>query len=479
MLSGIMFPMRFINRQKELRRLNAALEVASGSSRSKAAFVAVWGRRRVGKSRLLTEWCQQVGGLYAVAEQSSAKIQRAYLASAIAMRFPGFADVEYPDWRSLLDRLSSECQKRAWRGPFIIDELPYLIESEPSLASILQRWVDHSQWRPCFVVSGSGTHMMRGTVLNASAPLFGRANQAFALEPLSAGLLSEVFPDASSRWLVSAYAVWGGIPRYWELAADTGADIDAAVDWLALDPSGPLHHEPERLLREESPPATHLRPLLDVIGNGAHRLSEIAGRLGKPASSLSRPLVHLQNMGFIQRELPFASNPLSGKRSLYRISDPFLKFWFRVVAPNRAALASVPRQTRLEIFARYRSSLEAEAWESLCRQAVPRLSCESSAVARLGPWRSAARYWRGGLPEVDLVARSLDGKRLLVGEAKWSGRVRKHAEHLMRRDLGHLPGINDHEIVRTLFVPDLPEGRDRIGDMHLADAGAVLRSLRD
>jgi len=67
----------------------------------------------------------------------------------------------------------------------------------------------------------------------------------------------------------------------------------------------------------------------------------------------------------------------------------------------------------------------------------------------------------------------------LVGEAKWSGQGRKHAYDLMRRDLAHLPGINDHEIVRILFVPALPDGRERIGDVHLADAGSVLRSLRD
>lgn len=158
---------------------------------------------------------------------------------------------------------------------------------------------------------------------------------------------------------ISHGALWGGVPCYWELAEPFGTDIDNAVDALVLDPAGPLHGEPDRLLREESPPATALRPLLDVIGNGAHRVSEIAGRLGKPTSSLSRPLASLMEMGFVRRDTPFGSDPKSGKRSLYRIDDPFLRLWFRVVAPHRAALAGAPRETRLAYWRRYRSEATA------------------------------------------------------------------------------------------------------------------------
>ena len=137
---------------------------------------------------------------------------------------------------------------------------------------------------------------------------------------------------AGLRELVSLYALWGGMPRYWELAQTFGCDLDAAVDTLVLDPAGALHDEPDRLLRAETPPATSLRPLLDVIGAGAHRASEIGGRLGKPASSLARPLATLVAMNLVRRETPFGSDPKSGKRSFYRIDDPFLRLWFRVVA---------------------------------------------------------------------------------------------------------------------------------------------------
>ncbi len=89
-------------------------------------LVVVYGRRRIGKTRLLLEWSARHGGLYTVADQSAAQIQRRYFAEAVALRLPGFADVDYRDWRGLLARLAREASAAGLRGPFIFDELPYL-----------------------------------------------------------------------------------------------------------------------------------------------------------------------------------------------------------------------------------------------------------------------------------------------------------------------------------------------------------------
>ncbi len=119
-----------LNRVAELRRLDAALQRPDG-------FAAIWGRRRVGKSRLLLEWCASREGLYTVADGSAAPVQRRYLAGEVARRFPGFSSVEYPDWSSLLDRFRAEAVASGWRGPWVVDELPYLIASDRSLPSAL------------------------------------------------------------------------------------------------------------------------------------------------------------------------------------------------------------------------------------------------------------------------------------------------------------------------------------------------------
>ena len=464
--------MEFLNRRAELRRLDNALRPG--------AFAVIWGRRRVGKSRLLIEWARRCGGLYTVADQSAPSVQRRYLAAAIGERFPGFADVEYPDWRAFFARLGSEAASSGWGGPFILDELPYLIAADPTIVGTLQNWIDSAMPRPCTVVSGSSQHMMHGAALEAGAPLYGRAVEAFAVQPLRPGYLGDAFGTDDARELVALYALWGGMPRYWELAQGAlagGADLAEAVDSLVLDPAGPLHGEPDRLFLEETPPAIALRPLLDVIGAGAHRLSEIAGRLERPASSLSRPLTTLAAMQLVRRETPFGTSAKATKRALYRIDDPFLRFWFRVVAPHRAVHAQAPRETRIGYWQRYRTVLEAYAFEELCRMAVPALHRCDIPLAALGPWEPAQRYWRGNDPELDIVARSTDGKRLLVGEAKWL-RGRSAVSRAAPAHVGRtLPFPSEREIVHAMFVPEAAVGVDAETGTHLVGAKSVMEAL--
>jgi hypothetical protein len=128
-----------------------------------------------------------------------------------------------------------------------------------------------------------------------------------------------------------------------------------------LDPLGPLHREPDRLLLEELPPAMETRPVLDAIGAGAHRLSEIAGRMGRPATSMSRPLQRLVAMGLVRREVPFGESEKKSRRSLYSIDDPFFRLWFRVVAPHRGALAAGSRATRRDLRQRHWPGLASSA----------------------------------------------------------------------------------------------------------------------
>ena len=99
--------------------------------------------------------------MYAVADRSVPSVQRRYLAAAVDRQFPGFAAVEYPDWRSFLSRLAAEAGRRGWPGPFVLDELPYLIAADPTLTGVLQAWVDGAPGRPCVVPSGSSQRMMR------------------------------------------------------------------------------------------------------------------------------------------------------------------------------------------------------------------------------------------------------------------------------------------------------------------------------
>lgn len=442
--------MDFLNRHDELERLDGLVARGRG-------FAVVYGRRRIGKTRLLTEWVGRHGGTYAVADQSAAEVQRRYFAEAVGTRLPGFSAVEYRDWRGLFDRLARDATLAGWRGPLVIDELPYLVQASPDLPAILQRWLDHDARELVVVVAGSSQHMMQGLILDASAPLYGRASEILHLAPLDPRHLRDALGTSVGRTLVDAYAAWGGIPRYWELAAAMSGSVERRIDRLVLDPLGPLHLEPDRLIAEEMPPANEVRPLLDAIGGGAHRLSEIAGRLGRPATSLSRPMHRLQTLGLVHREVPFGDDERSGKRSLYRIADPFTRLWFRVVAPYRALLTTTTPEGRLAHFRRFWPQLVGEAWEELCRLRVP----------RLGPWGPASRWWRGNAPEWDIVAASLDGRRVLLGEAKLRASRGAMAE-LERR--APPPELGNVEVVRVMFAVE----RGDVEGSRVVDAEEVL-----
>ncbi len=166
--------------------------------------------------------------------------------------------------------------------------------------------------------------------------------------------------------------MWGGTPRYWELAADH-PDLPTAIRTLVLSPLGVLFEEPQRLLLDDLRDTTQAASILSLIGAGCHRISEIAARLEKPVTALSRPLQRLQDMDLVHRELPFGEETRGGKRTLYKISDPFLRFWFRYVEPNRSRLgAGLSTIVEKEILERLGHHV-GEIWEELARaSASPR-----------------------------------------------------------------------------------------------------------
>lgn len=465
--------MEFLNRHDEMRRLEMVAQ------QNEAALVVVWGRRRVGKSRLLAEWATRHGGLYWVGDESGPAIQRRYLAAALEAVLPGFAAVDYPDWYSLLDRLSRDARAARWRGPLVLDELPYLVAPSPELPSVLQKWIDRERRQGGLVlaVAGSSQRMMHSAVLDATAPLYGRADQILKLEPLTFGFVPEAIGPANAAEAFAFFACWGGMPRYWELAAGYATDIVAAVDDLLLSPLGPLHDEVDRLLRQEMPSAVSLRPILDAIGMGSHRSSEIAGRLQQPATTLTRPLAQLQQLGYVRREVPYGDDEKRSKRSLYRLADPFLRLWFRTVASHRGALQTATAAHRRQTFTAVWPQLRGEAWEELCRAAIPQLALPETSLS------PAMRSWAAGAAEWDAVSQSPSGDVLVLAECKATTRpVGGRELRQMIHDLEAKPPPTTRKppqkTQRWLCAPTFHSRRPRLPDhIRLIDARDVLAAL--
>lgn len=399
----------FLDRQEEAARFRRLID------RPEGALGVVYGRRRCGKSRLLREVLPQERSVYYVGDDREASLQRASLATEIGRLLPGFERVAYPDWDALFARWWSSASPGT---VLALDEFPSLAAVAPELPSLLQKFLDREAERGIhLLLSGSSQRMMQGLVLDRTAPLFGRATEILKISPLPAGWIEDALKLEDPERAIEAYAVWGGTPRYWELAGDH-PDVRSALRSLLLSPLGVLAEEPSRLLLDDMRDTTQAASILSLIGQGCHRISEIAARLGKPATALSRPIQRLQDMDLITREQPFAEESRGGKRTLYKISDPFLRFWFRYVEVNRSRLGAGQVAAVEEEIGQRLGHHIGEVWEELARASVPRL------VLGGKTWGTAGRWWGPGLDrqplEVDIVAHSVDGSSILIGEAKWA-----------------------------------------------------------
>jgi AAA+ ATPase superfamily predicted ATPase len=241
---------------------------------------------------------------------------------------------------------------------------------------------------------------------------------------------------------------------------------------------GPLNEEPNRLLHEESPSAIHLRPILDAIGLGATRLSEIAARIGQPITSLNRPIQRLIELDLVQREVAFGSDEVNSKKTLYKIGDPFLRFWFNIVAPRKSAFSQVSLAVRYQWTKEALPSLFSLAWEELCRIAIPLLSQDWETI-----FEPAKRYWEGQSFEWDILSHSVDKAWFLIGEAKWT-ETKPSAQwiHKTLRELRSkgLPPVKHHPRAQpfyVLFLPEKPKQLDLPTDCRVVEAKEVIKAL--
>lgn len=465
--------MRFLDRKEELARLLRL------STERNGGFAAIWGRRRIGKSALLQEWCRRTNGLYVVADETVAVAQREELASVIGTRFPGFGEVRYPSWKTLFDALSRQAAAADWHGPFALDEFPYLVEADASLPSVFQNWLDGEKRRGGIVtaIAGSSQHMMHGLVMEADSPLYGRADEKIRLAPIGIGFISEALHLANPLDAVMAYAVWGGVPRYWVAAERYGKELETCLDDLVLNPLGIFHEEPTTLLQSEIPSAASLKPYLNVIGSGVNRVSEIAGRLELPATALSRPLARLVDLGLVRREIPFGDSEKGSRKSVYKLADPFCRFWFYVLSARRTIFADAPGKVRRAVWRTQADQVFAFTWEELCRRFVA-TSVRLAQLAGEGDfWLPAGRWWRGSEREWDVVSRNGSNSKVLLGEVKWSQKpfekreVTRLCQELLRRSVPE--GLHG-ERTFVLFLPLITKDVMPTDDVVLITAEELL-----
>ena len=443
----------FVDRIEETARLRDAL------SREKSSLVVVYGRRRLGKSTLIKRVLSD-GDVYFLADRSEGQHQRTLLAKVVAQVFPDFDKLTYPDWESLFRAVNYRTDKRF---TLCLDEFPYLVEQSPELPSVLQKLVDEKQLKYNLVLCGSSQNMMYGLFLDSTAPLYGRADEIMRLTPIRLPYIQEAL-DLDAVSSVEEYAVWGGVPRYWELRENRNSLSDALWHNI-LSINGTLYEEPIKLFQDDVKDIVKTSTIMSYIGSGANRLSEIAARCNEPATNLSRPLKKLIDLGFLEKDVPFGIDEKNAKKSLYKIADPFMAFYYQFVVPNRSFIELGRRLPLEQALAAHFPEYVSMHWEKLCRDAVTGNMVNGIVYGK------AKRWWGPVLNEdkkpeqieIDVMAESLDKKYLLVGECKWTNHENgKQLTAELLRKANLLPFAKNYKILPVLFLKNAP--KDDVGN---------------
>ena len=400
---------KFINRKVELRQLESQYDGESGR------LVVLYGRRRLGKTALLRQFATEKPNCYFMADRAGESELRRALASAMAVSLnePVLESAEYGSWYDLFaafDRFRSPNQ----RFVLIFDEYQYLCQVEPAFSSFLQKWWDEhwSAANMVLILCGSVTSMMYRETLAASAPLYGRATAQILLRPIGFSHTSEFLPDKNAEERLEFFALTGGVPRYLQLASPYASFKEALVA-LVLHPDGILHNEARQLLQEEIQTPNQCWSILNAIGSGANRISEIAGRTGQPANKLTRYLDLLKDLHLVRRETPVLErNPAKSKKGIYVVSDPFFRMWFGAIYPYMSFFEFSEAETVYSKIEPLIKRLMAECYEEVCRQWVRERALDFDAAHVGRQWSSAY--------EIDVAAVNTNYELTVLGECKWS-----------------------------------------------------------
>ncbi|NMC54753.1 MAG: ATP-binding protein [Chloroflexi bacterium] len=454
----------FVNRQSELTQFNRLYQ--SG----RAELLVLYGRRRVGKTELLRVFCQGKPHIYFIATLSSDSDQLA----AFSHQIWGFLHPEggqgpvFASWEAAFRALAG----LPGRPVVVLDEFTYLISGNKAVPSILQKVWDTQLKNASImlVLCGSYIGMMESEVLEYRAPLYGRRTASTLLRALDFPSSASFFPQYPPDQRFLAWSILGGMP-YYLLAFNPALDIATNIRRAILDPqTAPLYSEPRLLLMEELHEPRNYFSILRAIALGRTRLNEIALASGVgPASTVARYLDILQQMRLVTRRVPATeSQPEKSKKGLYQIDDHFLRFWFRYVHPNQAAidlgLADAILEQRIEPDLEH---FAASAFEEAAREHV-------AALARVGklpflPERIGG--WWNRESEIDVLAVSHAQRVLLAGECKWSvNPVGTNILENLKRKVSILNQTSEWQDVhyclfsRSGFTPALLEqaGREKI-----------------
>ena len=429
----------FIGRKQELQFLEKQYSGAGGN------LVVLYGRRRVGKTETLHEFCKGKPHVFYSCREISDKLQlRSFSEKMLREKIPAADYIrEFADWESALKsvlQLPYGDQKKL----LIIDEFPYMCKGNDSIPSILQ-----TLWDECLkdenvmlVLCGSAMSFIEKELLSEKNPLYGRATGIYKMDAMGFYDAAQFFPTYSHRDKIMAYAVLGGIPHYLR-QFDPALSLEDNIKQNILTKGCVLYSEVEFLLRQELRETTLYNSIIEAVALGCTKLNDISVKsLVDDTSKTSVYLKNLMELEIIKREFSVddgIKERANTNRGLYRLTDNFFRFWYAFVFTNISELESgdvdgVFNYSVKPVLHEFASLV----FEDVCREYVRELQKSGKLPFRyktMGRWWGRTTVRRKDSTEVqeteiDLLAVSSKSDQYLVGECKFKGRPLSYADYL-------------------------------------------------
>ncbi len=406
---------QFIDRNDEMATLENEYK------RSDASFVIVYGRRRVGKTSLLTEFLNRHEGVnlyYLATQESETQNKRAFrdqVAERIGNDLLKTADA---DWLTIFKMFVEFPSKE--RKIIVLDEFQYLGNANAAFPSVMQKIWDTvlKDADVMLVLCGSLVTLMQQQTLDYSSPLYGRRTAQIKLKQIKFPLYKDFYDGKNDESLIPYFAVTGGVPKYIETFKEC-RNVEDGIANFVLNPQSYLYEEPYFLLQNEVSEIGSYFSLIRAIAMGNSKLSEIASFLGVKQTNVPKYLKTLMDLDLVEREVPITdNNPEKSKSGLYRITDNYIAFWFKFVYPYRAFLergekAYVMEQIKKMFVQNYVSFV----YEDLCREKMWEFAARDVISVRFD---RLGRYWGPLCGEVDVLGLDTVGGNMVVGECKYS-----------------------------------------------------------
>lgn len=321
----------FIGRENEIDVLEELYE------EDKFQLVIMYGRRRVGKTSIITEFCKSKPNIFYVAQEYNNTTALKDFSHRV-MEYQGLkaGGFKFDSWEDAFTYLGNLAQSD--RIILAIDEFPYLAEANKSVPSILQNVIDHVliNSKLFIILCGSSMAFMEKEVLSYESPLYGRRTAQMRIEPFDYYESSKFFSKCDKVDQLINYGILGGIPQYL-LEFDEEKSLEKNLRRNLVRKSSFLFSEPLNLLKQELREPMVYNSIIGAIAQGASRLNDIALKIGEKQDKCAIYIRALDELAIITKSIP-AGEKHNSRKSIYSISDYLFRFWFKFIYTNMSSI---------------------------------------------------------------------------------------------------------------------------------------------